>query len=248
MKHIKVPPRGLIIHSDCLDAMRELPSESFDAVVTSPPYNLRRQADGSIRKNFTGFWESSKLLNEGYQEHDDAMPYGEYVPWQRHCLMEMYRLISPQGVIVYNHKWRIEGGLLNDRRSILEGFPVRQVVIWNRKGGLNFNPGYFLPVFEVLYFIAKPEFKLFPHANKFTDVWEIPPEVGSEHPAPFPVALTDQILLALNGRRVLDPFMGSGTTLVSADKAGWDWVGIDLSEKYCELAVDRLRQSSMELG
>ena len=100
----------------------------------------------------------------------------------------------------------------------------------------------------MLYFIAKPEFKLFPHANKFTDVWEIPPEVGSEHPAPFPVALTDQILLALNGRRVLDPFMGSGTTLVSADKAGWDWVGIDLSEKYCELAVDRLRQSSMELG
>ena len=54
----------------------------------------------------------------------------------------------------------MQAGVLQDRSDIVAGFPVRQVIIWKRKGGFNFNPGYFLPTYEVIYLIAKPGFRL----------------------------------------------------------------------------------------
>ena len=68
-------------------------------------------------------------------------------------------------------------------------FPVRQIVIWQRAGGINFNPGYFLPTYEVLYLIAKPKFTLAPKANAYGDVWQIPQDTQNPHPAAFPLEL-----------------------------------------------------------
>ena len=84
----------------------------------------------------------------------------------------MFRLIKNDGAIFYNHKWRVQDGLLQDRQDIVGGLPVRQIIIWRRKGGINFNPGYFLPTYEVIYLIAKPDFKLVPKSNGVGDVWE----------------------------------------------------------------------------
>jgi len=81
----------------------------------------------------------------------------------------MLRLIKPDGAIFYNHQWRVQAGLLQDRQDIVSDFPVRQVIIWRRKGDINFNPGYFLPTYEVIYLIAKPDFKLAPNANRHGD-------------------------------------------------------------------------------
>ena len=66
----------------------------------------------------------------------------------------MMRVLKPTGAIFYNHKWRIQKGLLQDRADIVNDFPVRQIIIWQRAGGINFNPGYFLPTYEVIYLIA----------------------------------------------------------------------------------------------
>ncbi len=68
------------------------------------------------------------------------MPHDEYVAWQRACLSECMRVIKDDGAIFYNHKWRVQAGLLQDRSDIVAGFPVRQIIIWKRKGGINFNP------------------------------------------------------------------------------------------------------------
>jgi modification methylase len=67
----------------------------------------------------------------------------------------MMRLLTDDGAIFYNHKWRVQDGLLQDRNDIVSGFPVRQIIIWHRNGGINFNKGYFLPTYEVIYLIAK---------------------------------------------------------------------------------------------
>jgi site-specific DNA-methyltransferase (adenine-specific) len=115
------------------------------------------------------------------------MPHEKYVAWQRECLTEMLRLIKDTGAIFYNHKWRVQDGLIQDRQDIVTGFLVRQIIIWRRKGGINFNPGYFLPTYEVIYLIAKPKFKLVPKANAVGDVWEFTQEMNSDHPAPFPI-------------------------------------------------------------
>ncbi|MBR1439493.1 MAG: site-specific DNA-methyltransferase, partial [Synergistaceae bacterium] len=144
--------------------MRDLEDSCVDLFVTSPPYNLKNSSGNGMKDGRGGKWSRAALL-KGYEGYGDAMPYDEYCEWQRECLTEMMRLLKEDGAIFYNHKWRVQNGLLQDRHEILDGFPVRQIIIWRRKGGINFNAGYFLPTYEVIYLIAKPKFKLAEKAN-----------------------------------------------------------------------------------
>lgn len=229
-----------IICGDCLEEMRKFPSSSVDLVVTSPPYNLRNSTGNSMNgKTKSGRWANAALI-KGYSNHNDCMPHEEYVKWQRDCLTEMLRLIHDGGAIFYNHKWRVQNGLIQDRQDIISGFPVRQIIIWRRKGGFNFNQGYFVPTYEVIYLICKPKFKLLPKANGLGDVWDIGQERNNTHPAPFPVELADRIIGSTDAQIILDPFMGSGTTAVSAKGLGRNYIGIELSPEYCKMADERL--------
>lgn len=238
--------RNKIINGDCLEIMKTMPDESVDLVVTSPPYNLKNSTGNGMKDGRGGKWKNAKLI-EGYADYNDNLPHEKYVEWQRACLSEMYRIIKNDGAIFYNHKWRVQNGLLQDRQDIVSGFPVRQIIIWKRKGGINFNRGYFLPTYEVVYLIAKPDFVLAPKANAYGDVWEFKQETKNPHPAPYPVALTDRIISSTNARLVLDPFMGSGTTAISCMKLDRDFIGIELSEEYCEMANTRIEDYLNEL-
>jgi len=233
---------GALLHGDCLDVMTRLPDASFKAVVTSPPYNLRNSSGNGMRDGRGGKWEQAALFH-GYATHPDAMPHSAYVGWQRRCLAEMMRLLRPDGAIFYNHKWRVQKGILQDRQDIVAGFPVRQVIIWHRSGGINFNPGYFLPNYEVIYLIAKKDFTLAPKANALGCVWRVSQKTGNPHPAPFPPDLVRNCLTAVEHGPVLDPFIGSGTTAVVAQERGLDWVGIDVSKTYLDMAAKRIAKA-----
>lgn len=228
-----------IICGDSLSVMKQIPDGSINLVVTSPPYNLKNSTGNGMKDGRGGKWANA-ALQKGYSHHSDCMPHDEYVSWQRECLTEMLRIIPNNGAIFYNHKWRVQGGLLQDRQDIISGFPVRQIIIWRRKGGLNFNPGYFLPTYEVIYLIAKPEFKLVPKANSYGDIWEFTQEMKNEHPAAYPVALIDRIISSTYAKIVLDPFMGSGTTAIAAINNDRSYVGIEISPDYCEMANKRI--------
>lgn len=237
MKKIKL---NQIIIGDCLEVMRTLPDASIDLVVTSPPYNLKNSTGNGMKDGRGGKWKNAELV-KGYANHDDCMPHHQYVEWQRACLAEMLRIISDNGAIFYNHKWRVQNGLLQDRHDILDGFPVRQIIIWKRRGGINFNPGYFLPTYEVIYLIAKPNFKLAPKANAVGDVWDIKQETNNPHPAPFPLELVNRIISSTTAKTVLDPFMGSGTTAISAIMNDREYLGIELSKEYTDMANKRIK-------
>jgi site-specific DNA-methyltransferase (adenine-specific) len=228
-----------IICGDCIETMRKMPDECVDLVVTSPPYNLKNSTGNGMKDGRGGKWSGAALVN-GYSNYDDNMPHEDYVRWQRDCLTEMMRLLKPDGAIFYNHKWRVQAGLLQDRQDIVGGFPVRQIIIWRRKGGINFNPGYFLPTYEVIYLIAKPDFKLAPHANACGDVWEFTQEMNNDHPAPFPVALIERIISSTTANIILDPFSGSGTTALVAKNLSRHYVGIEISPEYCEKSRARI--------
>jgi len=231
-----------IICGDCLKIMRQLPDKSIDLVVTSPPYNLKNSTGNGMKDGRGGKWSNAALIN-GYANYDDCMPYDQYVAWQRNVLTECMRLIKDDGAIFYNHKWRVQAGLLQDRQEIVSGFPIRQIIIWKRKGGINFNAGYFLPTYEVIYLIAKKDFKLSPKSNHYGDVWEFMQETNNGHPAPFPVALIDRIISSTTANVILDPFMGSGTTAVVASGLKRQYVGIEISDIYCKMANDRLERN-----
>lgn len=227
------------ICGNTVDIMKQLPDESVDLIVTSPPYNLKNSTGNGMKDGRGGKWSNAALL-DGYSHYDDNIPHDKYMKWQRECLTEMLRIIPENGAIFYNHKWRVQAGLLQDRHDIVSGFPVRQIIIWRRKGGINFNPGYFLPTYEVIYLIAKPKFKLVKKANAYGDIWEFGQEYKNKHPAPFPVALIERILSSTNAKVVLDPFMGSGTTALAAKNMDRRFIGIDISPEYCEMARQRM--------
>ena len=231
---------------DSVALMKKMPDESIDLVVTSPPYNLKNSTGNGMKDGRGGKWANAELLN-GYASHDDNMPHGKYVEWQRSALREMYRLLKPTGAIFYNHKWRVQAGLLQDRNDIVEGLPVRQIIIWRRAGGINFNPGYFLPTYEVVYLIAKPDFRLAPKANAKGDVWEFNQDLNNPHPAPYPLEFADRCVASTNGEIVLDPFMGSGTTALAAVKNDRQFIGIDVSREYNSMARKRLAGFMKEL-
>lgn len=225
-----------ILTGDCLDIMRKMPDKSVDLVITSPPYNLKNSSGNGMSVNTkSGKWAGNALQN-GYSHYDDNMPHSKYANWQHNCLKEMFRLLKDDGAIFYNHKWRVQRGLIQDRQDIIKDLPVRQIIIWKRKGGINFNPGYFLPTYEVIYLITKPKFKLAPKASGFGDVWEFKQETKNGHPAPFPVDLIDRIVSSTKAEIILDPFVGSGTVAIAALQNNRNFIGIDISPDYCEQA------------
>ena len=225
---------------DVVPTLKQIPDESIDLAVTSPPYNLKNSTGNGMKDGRGGKWANSALLN-GYATYGDNMPHKQYVKWQRAVLTEVMRVLKPTGALFYNHKWRVQAGLIQDRGDIVQGFPVRQIIIWQRAGGINFNKGYFLPTYEVIYMIAKPDFKLIPKANAVGDIWNFPQEINTLHPAPFPIALIDRIISSTSAQVVLDPFMGSGTTALSAKKLNRQFIGIDIAPEYCKLAKKRLK-------
>lgn len=234
-----------IICGDVLEVIKKMPDESIDLVVTSPPYNLKNSTGNGMSANTkSGKWAGNPLQN-GYSHYSDNIPNDIYNQWQYDCLKEMMRVLKDDGAIFYNHKWRVQAGLMQDRQDIIRDLPVRQIIIWKRAGGFNFNPGYFVPTYEVIYMITKPKFKLAKGGNSYGDVWEFTQEMKNEHPAPFPVQLIDRVISATNAQIILDPFMGSGTTAVVAMGLGRNYVGIELSPDYVRLAENRIAKNKV---
>lgn len=228
---------------DCLQILATLPPESVDIAVTSPPYNIKNSTGNGLKNGSCGKWPRAELIN-GYDDYDDCMPRADYVSWQKQCITAVLRTLKPTGALFYNHKPRVQGGLLEDPIDIVgdKDFPLRQIIVWRRKGGINFNPGYFLPTYELIYLIAKPKFKLAAGKNRLGDVWDISQNSEKNpHPAPFPLELALRCVGAGDGQVVLDPFIGSGTTALAAKLLQRDYIGIDKSAQYCRMARRRIR-------
>lgn len=234
---------GKLYLGDCLEVMAGLPDETFRVIVTSPPYNLRNSSGNGMKSPPGGTKWANPALSRGYNKHDDNMPLDEYVEWQRACMKEMFRLLRPDGAIFYNHKRRVQRGIMQDRDAITDGFPLRQIIIWQRSGGHNWNAQYFLPTYENIYFFCHEGFKLAPKANAMGDVWRMNQERNNPHPAPFPVELPLRCIKAVGSGPVLDPFMGSGTTALAAEHLGQHWVGIDHDPESIVQCKERLGQA-----
>lgn len=243
---------------DCMEVLSEL--GQFEMVFTSPPYNLgtttgggfghyspdaRMTTGGNGSRGGKGKWVRAATaggLTDGYEDHGDALPMPEYEAWQQSCLALMWEHCT--GAIFYNHKPRPMGELWLPLRCN-PGLPLRQIITWSRAGGINFAPTHYVPTYEWIMVFARPDWRLKSKAaSGVGDVWREPQE-PSEHPAPFPVGLPARAIESVRPASVLDPFAGSGSTLVAARAAGVPAVGIEKSERYAEMAVKRLAQGSL---
>ena len=228
-----------------------------DLVFTSPPYNLGTTTGGGFpvghylpearlgQRGGVGKW-SGGALADGYGIHSDAMLHDEYIRWQHRILRLCWQTLTDTGAIYYNQKPRVLGGEVVTPLVYNPGLPIRQVVIWARAGGINFSPSFYVPTHEWILILAKPDFRLKSKgASGIGDVWVIPQESGTVHPAPFPLALPSRAIETTASRLVLDPFCGSGTSLVAAKSHGVKAIGIEIEERWCDLAASRCAQDSL---
>lgn len=235
--------RNKIIKGKAEDVLTALPDNSIKLFVTSPPYNLRNSSGNGFKQvNNSKLWRSNKFMHGGYEDHEDNLSHEDYVSWQRECLKQMFRCLKDDGVIFYNHKWRVQEGLLQDRSDIMEGLPVRQIIIWDRGGGINHNDGYLIPSYEVIYMICKKDFKKSVRGTpyNYTDVWRINHCIDNEHPAPFPLEIPERCIRISNSDIIVDPFIGSGTSAVAAIRMGINYLGIDISQKYVDMSNENI--------
>ncbi|SKL67411.1 putative DNA methyltransferase [Mycobacteroides abscessus subsp. massiliense] len=232
---------------DCLEIMADMGDRSVDIVVTSPPYNMGLVPGGNGRGMYQpGASNKAGRFREGYGAHTDAMDQDAYDDWQREVLAQCWRVA--RHAVFYNHRPRVEHGVLRDPLGNDFGIPLRQRIIWNRGTGIDVNLRNFCTRGEYIYLFAKPEFQLVSHsASGMGDVWTLGIETKMpDHPAPFPVSLPTRCIEATGATSVLDPFCGSGTTLRAAANLGITGIGIELEERYCRTAVRRLDQMALD--
>ncbi len=232
-----------IYHGDCEEVLPTL--EPLDLVVTSPPYNMGLVPGGNGRGMYRpGASNKAGRFREGYSSaDDDAQEQGVYDGWQRRVLAALWPLVNMG--IFYNHRPRVEHGVVRLPLSLdFGGIPLRQIIIWDRGTGIDVNLRHFCTRQEWILLFAKPEFKLLDHAaSGMGDVWRLGIERNKNgHPAPFPISLPSRAIAASGASSVLDPFAGCGTTLRAAKDAGIKAIGIEKSEKYCEIAAKSLSQ------
>ena len=241
-----------IICGDCREVLPSLPGY-FRLVFTSPPYNLGGEPWPHLGnwKNGDSAGGKSKWRNgsdastgPSYASHHDNMPHAEYVAWQRDVLTMCWGLLSEDGAIFYNHKPRVIGAKLWLPLELNPELPLRQIVIWSRAGGMNFNPTAYVPTHEWVMVFAKEAFRLRDKAaSGVGDVWRVAQEANPNHPAPFPLGLPRAAIETTGPGMILDPFMGSGTTLRAAKDLGRKAIGIEIEERYAEIAARRMEQS-----
>jgi DNA modification methylase len=246
-----------IHHADCETVLHDL--HDIGLVFTSPPYNLGMGLDDvpvetmHDRRSRSRHGAAANRLTASYDEHDDAMLQADYIAWQRRVLHACWDTLATGGAIFYNHKPRSQAGFYRTPLDIVPpDLPVRQVIIWDRvERGQAYTQQAFVPTCEWIVVLARPTFRLKDRAaSSIGDVWRVHADRdGHGHPCPFPIGLPARAINAASiVGPILDPFMGVGTTLRAAVDAGVPAIGIDRSERYCELAVNRLAQATLDFA
>lgn len=132
---------------------------------------------------------------------------------------------------------------------------VRQEIIWDRMIAANIRGWRFWQVDERIYWLYKPVknnkigIELESKNALLTSIWRFSPERNNPHPAPFPITLPARAIISiLNGSDgiVLDPYCGSGTSLVASKLLDKKFIGIDISEEYIKYAEQRLQNAFFE--
>ncbi|MCL5985433.1 MAG: site-specific DNA-methyltransferase [Actinobacteria bacterium] len=221
---------------------------SIDLIVTSPPYNV------DIK----------------YNSHDDTMTYQDYLNFTNRWLAKCYRLIRDDGRFCLNIPLdKNKGGqqsICADITTIAKqnGFRYHSTIIWNEQNisrrtawgsWLSATAPYVIAPVEVIIVLYKKIWKKTSGSQKSditkkdfmewtNGVWNFMGESKKRvgHPAPYPVELPMRCikLFSFVGDTILDPFMGSGSTLLACIKTNRKGIGIEIDNGYCELAKKRL--------
>lgn len=223
---------------DCLETMAQLDTQSIDVVLTDPPYSSggRRENARSLRKSMLRSMEDEDWIR------GDAMSTSGFTYLLRLCGLQWRRLLKPGGHALTFIDWRMADNL----RAALETADMRQhpILVWDKciigMGAIFRNQHEFI----VHMSAGNPTP---PQRRDVPNVLRFPPVRDGDHPTEKPAALLEKLLSVVTPPCgiVLDPFVGSGSTLTAAKAMGFHAIGVEADERYCEIAAKRLSQDTL---
>lgn len=225
-----------LFQGDALEMLRRLETASIDVGVTSPPYNLGGDFHSSSVR------DSLRRSYGGYDDDDDDMPEPEYQANQVAVLTELHRVIKSSGWLFYVHKNRIRAGQIISPLTWLAQTPwlIYQDVVIDMAGTTNVDKRRFFPAHEFVFVLsASPGLQL-NNNHCLTSIWKFPQvnRKDAGHPATFHPHLPRICLEASATAEawVVDPYMGSGTTGLAAQRLKMNFIGIERNPAYFEQA------------
>jgi len=223
---------------DCMEVMRGIGDGTVDLIITSPPYNI-----GNMKSNMTkhGTYEGNNMKEAEYQQ------------WQIDFLNECFRVLKEDGSMFYNHKVRIKKGLATHPLEWIfkSKFLLKQEITWDMGKSANCDKIRFFPFSERVYWMVKNSKTKLHNKNNLSDVWRVVPthrRKDTGHIAVMPVEIVHNILGSIEGKVVLDPFMGSGTTAIGCIDYNRDFIGIELDSEYLSITQDRIKDKIAEMS
>lgn len=205
-----------IFCGDCRDILSFL--QPTDLVLTDPPYGVTYESNTGGRRG------KQPITNDGTR-----------------LSLRMYRQVIP--LIQANHiLWFTRWDAWPDVWELLgQSFPMRGLLVWDKGSPGMGDLEHWGPSYELIASVGRGKTigsrdqSVLRFSGVSTNV--------RNHPTEKPVPLLRYLMEKLDAGTVVDPFMGAGSTLVAAQQAGRRAIGIELEERYCEIAVKRLQQS-----
>ncbi len=207
-----------LYHGDAREILPQLEPETFDMALTDPPYLV----------SYSGRWGSDLEIIQGDSESS----------WVEPVFTEIWRLLKPDSLCFSFYGWPHAETFLSTWKTI--GFrPVSLIAFIKDRWGL----GQFTRAqHETAYLLAKGRPRK-PNAA-ISDVLDWEQTSPHLHPNQKPLRAISKVVSTYTSEhcRILDPFCGSGTTLIAARNLGRSAVGIELEERYCEIVALRFSQ------
>jgi site-specific DNA-methyltransferase (adenine-specific) len=239
-----------IYNEDCIETLKKMPDNFLDLIVTSPPYNKGYWSRNRQLSNQNIFKTKSRRIT--YGDFDDNLQPEEYEKKQRDLINECLRVLKPSGSLFYNHI-----DILREHNTIhpkyIYDFPIKQIIIWDRASTPKIDISYFYPIGEYIFWLKKDKNSIpkFDRKNALFQkcIWKINPEKNNNHPAPFPLEIPTNIILATTNENdlVYDPYMGSGTTAIACVKTKRNYIGSELWSEYIDETNDKIKNLKQQL-
>jgi site-specific DNA-methyltransferase (adenine-specific) len=229
-----------IYHADCRDVLPQIETGSIDLVLTDPPYasGARRDAERSVRGSMLREVEDADWFS-----HDAMTTWG--FSWFLRSVATDLRRVLVQGAHLYVFSdWRQAPNVYGMLEAT--GYRVNHCLVWDKQ---HYGMGtYWRNQHEHIVFASNGMPNPMLNRGMGSVLRSRNVHAGQRvHPTEKPSDLLCQLICAVPGETILDPFMGSGTTLRAAKDLGRRAIGIEIEERYCEIAARRLQQSVLPL-
>jgi len=217
-----------IYHGDAMDILPTMRGASVDLVITDPPYVIGAVSAGNMSTKAGGWGD---MMNSSR--------------WFRDWYAMTKRLLRPDGAMWSFCNWRSLPVVM--KAAFDAEWALSSVLVWHKDWIGPGGPIGLRPAYELVALLAQPDFVI--PDRGIPDVWthQWASFKPSGHPAEKPVELLARLMSTSGGGEVLDPFMGSGSTLVAAKTLGATAIGIEAEEKWCEIAAQRCSQEVLGL-